>query len=136
MKSNTSKEEIALRYQQLNPNVQSMLTDYYNLWLGLRLVADGNDNQREYGLASITAQIKEGREPFGQPVIYDRIIKEMNESLERKDDKYTEKDRTHLSELEELVNYANTSAKENKLYRETAKDIYSTLLVFLYGQEK
>ena len=52
-------EEIEHRYKCLYQSVQRRLTDHYNHWLGLHLVAYGDDWQRERMLwKELTVELK------------------------------------------------------------------------------
>ena len=117
--------EIEQRYENLHQRVQRRLTDHYNHWLGLHLVAYGDDWQREDALGRINSRIKEGRSAFPKtPTIDDFVKRERN--------KFSESDRVDLRELQELRNYANQQSQKG-IPRDEAQLIYDHLVIMLYG---
>src|SRR3989338_10025351 len=97
-------EDIEQRYENLHQHVQRRLTDHYNHWLGLHLVAYGDDWQREDALGRIHDRISNGRSAFPVTPSIDDFVK-------RERDKFSEADRVHLRELQELRDYANQQAE-------------------------
>lgn len=118
-------EEIENRYETLNLKIQRRLTDHYNKWLGLHLIAYGDDWQREDALGRVNGRINDGRSAFPRTPTIDDFIK-------RDRDKFSPQDRTHLRELQNLCDYANQQA-ESGIPREGAQLIYKHLVVMLYG---
>ncbi len=118
-------EEIESRYENLHQSVQRRLTDHYNRWLGLKLIAYGDDWQREDALGRIYDRISKGRPAFPVTPTLDDFIKRVR-------DKFSEADRAHLQELQELRIYANQRA-ENGIPRDEAQSIYDQLVIMLYG---
>jgi len=118
-------EDIEQRYENLHQHVQRRLTDHYNHWLGLHLVAYGDDWQREDALGRIHDRISNGRSAFPVTPSIDDFVK-------RERDKFSEADRVHLRELQELRDYANQQA-ERGIPRDEAQLIYDHLVIILYG---
>ena len=118
-------EEIERRYENLHQSVQRRLTDHYNKWLGLHLIAYGDDWQREDALGRINGRISDGRPAFPVTPTLDDFIKRVR-------DKFLEADRTHLQELQVLRDYANQQV-ERGISRDEAQSIYNHLVVMLYG---
>ncbi len=118
-------EEIENRYETLNLKIQRRLTDHYNHWLGLHLIAYGDDWQREDALGRIKYRVNNGRSAFPVTPTRDDFVK-------RERDKFSEGDITHLRELQELRNYANLQV-DNEIPREGAQLIYNHLVIMLYG---
>ncbi len=118
-------EEIQDRYESLHQGIQRRLTDHYNHWLGLHLVAYGDDLQREDALERINSKIREGRSAFPKTPTLDDFVKGVR-------DRFSEIDRLHLRELQELHGYANQQA-ESGIPREEAQLIYNYLVIMLYG---
>src|SRR3989344_2999857 len=117
--------EIEQRYEHLHQRVQRRLTDHYNHWLGLHLVAYGNDWQREDALGRINDRISNGKPAFPvTPTIDDFVKRERN--------KFSESDRIHLRELQSLRDYANEQAGRG-IPRNEAQLIYDHLVILLYG---
>ncbi|MBS3126871.1 hypothetical protein J4228_01760 [Candidatus Woesearchaeota archaeon] len=118
-------EEIEQRYENLHQSIQRRLTDHYNRWLSLHLVAYGNDWQREDALGRINDRISNGRPAFPvTPTIEDFVKRERN--------KFSESDRIHLRELQSLRDYANEQA-ERGIPRDEAQLAYGSLVIMLYG---
>ena len=117
--------EIGQRYENLHQSVQRRLTDHYNHWLGLHLVAYGNDWQREDALERINSRITDGRSAFPKTPTLDDFVKRVR-------DRFSEIDRLHLRELQELRDYSNQQA-ERGIPREEAQLIYDYLVIMLYG---
>lgn len=118
-------KEIEQRYECLHQRIQRRLTDHYNHWLGLHLVAYGDDWQREDALERINSKIREGRSAFPKTPTLDDFVKRVR-------DRFSETDRLHLRELQELREYSNQQA-ERGIPREEAQLIYDYLVIMLYG---
>ena len=93
--------------------------------MGLHLVAYGDDWQREDALGRIHDRISNGRSAFPVTPSIDDFVK-------RERDKFSEADRVHLRELQELRDYANQQA-ERGIPRDEAQLIYDHLVIILYG---
>lgn len=124
-------EEIIERYQKLNTEVKSMLTDYFNAWVGFDCMAYGKKWQREYFLTN--SKLVEN--PYHMHFTHDKIMKRMQRSLKKKDNVFTEKDLEHMTKLEELVNYTNSQANKDNLTREVVHEVYTHLIPYLYGRK-
>lgn len=118
-------EEIEQRYENLHQRVQRRLTDHYNHWLGLHLVAYGDDWQREDALGRVNDRISNGRPAFPVTPTIEDFVKKVRV-------KFSETDVVHLRELRELRDYANQQAQRGIL-RDEAQLIYDSLVVMLYG---
>jgi hypothetical protein len=93
--------------------------------LGLKLIAYGNDWQREDALERMSDRIRDQRRAFPTTPTLDVFVKRVR-------DKFSEADRTQLQELQDLCTYANTQAEQG-ISRDEAQLIYCYLVVMLYG---
>ena len=118
-------EEIEQRYESLYQSVQRRLTDHYNHWLGLHLVAYGDDWQREDALGRINDRIINGRPAFPVTPTIDDFVKKVRVN-------FSETDGVHLRGLRELRDYANQQAQRG-IPRDEAQLVYCYLVVMLYG---
>ena len=118
-------EEIEDRYETLHQSIQRRLTDHYNRWLGLHWIAYGDDWQREDALGRINGRISDGRPAFPVTPTLDDFVKRVR-------NQFSEADRTHLKELQDLRTYANQQA-ERGIPRDEAQSIYDFLVIMLYG---
>ncbi len=121
----SSVEEIEQRYEHLHQSIQRRLTDHYNRWLSLHLVAYGDDWQREDALGRINDRISNGRPAFPVTPTIEDFVKKVRV-------KFSETDEVHLRELQELRDYANQQAQRG-IPRNEAQLIYDYLVVMLYG---
>ena len=117
-------EEIECRYETLHQSVQRRLTDHYNKWLGLELIAYGDDWQRDDALGRINDRVSSGRTAFPFTPTLDDFIRDRNQ--------FSEVNKTHLRDLQNLRDYANQQA-ERGIQREEAQLIYNYLVIMLYG---
>ena len=117
--------EIERRYENLHQSIQRRLTDHYNRWLGLHLIAHGDDWQREDALGRMNDRVSNGRPAFPFTPTLDDFVKRVR-------NQFSEADRTHLKELQELRTYANQQV-ERGIPRDEAQSIYDFLVIMLYG---
>jgi len=131
-----TEKDIIERYQLLNQKVRGSLEDFYNHFIGLRLIAEGDDWQRENALMLLEQQPSEKERP-AFPLFEDRqnFRTRIFESLENNDGIFSQHDSEHLQELDQLLNYADEKAKAHQLTQEVAQRIYNLLIPFLYGRE-
>tara|TARA_Y100000310_G_scaffold343510_1_gene451492 strand:- start:1232 stop:1642 length:411 start_codon:yes stop_codon:yes gene_type:complete len=122
-----SKEDIIERYKSLRKDTKEMLTDYYNMFLGLRQIAYGEDWQIENALTIVNDRLNRGDSPFNQHCTRTSLDKKLEE------DSIT-KDLEHISELDSLIEYVNKKAEEKELTPDVAKEVYDNLIPFLYGK--
>lgn len=126
-------EEIIERYAKLHWRVRSVLTDHYNLWLGLKLMAQGEDFQREIGLESMNNRMQRGEPPYRTGHI-PRVRGYVTKALRRSPaTRYSLTDLVHLDEVEALRLHACEKAKIGMPIRD-AKLIYGYLIPLLYGR--
>ena len=120
-------EEIERRYENLHQSVQRKLTDHYNWWLCLHLIAYGDNWQREDALGRINGRISDGKPAFPVTPTLDDFVKRVR-------NQFSEADRTHLKELQDLRDYANQQA-ERGISHDEAQSIYDFLVIMLYGSQ-
>jgi len=120
-------EDVIARYPHLHREVRSVLTDFYNLFIGLRLHF-GNDEQREIGNEIMDEILRDGRDPF--PTYHfsqSRMLKDIENELQTID-------YDHLRELEEIIKHTNQLVREKRLTADVAKKINAILITYMYGR--
>lgn len=129
------EDKIIGRYLQLNKAVRSMLTDYYNSFVGLNMLAYGNEFQFNYAKEICLEAIQQGRNPVNsRHVSRDRIDKDLEASLSKKDGLFSNLDVLHLKELDEIVDNLNREFREHDIKRQNSRTYYDAIVVYLYGK--
>ena len=129
-----SQEDIIDSYQGLNEKVKLQLADFYNHFLGLRMIAYGKDWQREFIFQQIQDSIYRHEAPFKTFFYRDHLDEIIKESLEKQDGEFAQIDLEHISKLNKMLEYTNQLANSKRLTRGVAKDIYDALIPYLYGR--
>lgn len=134
-KADDAKECIIASYQKLNEKVKWQLADFYNHFLGLRMLAYGEDWQREFVLQQIQDSIQRHEAPFKTFAYRAHLDESIQESLSKKDGEFTHADLDHVARLNRMLAYANQLANGGRLTQEVTRDIYDMLIPFLYGKQ-
>ena len=124
-------EEIIARYPSLTPKVRANLTDFYNHFLGLQLIAYGKNSQQAMEIKDIRHDISRGKEPFVEDPLASYYRNEINSGRVV----LTPSDLEHITELTDLIHSLNIAAKSRALNQKTARKAYDLLIPYLYGRK-
>ena len=129
----SSIKEIIERYPDLSQKVKDNLTDYTNQFMGLMGLEDNKEDIRRASQQLIETIIARGEEPF-RSTLPKHLLRDILESLKKKDNKFSELDKKHVEEVVAWIDTLNREEKRKQLTQQRAHLFMCYLDALFYGR--